>query len=219
MKQTIVGIFAHPDDEAFGPAGTLATLAKEHDVYLICVTRGDAGLSSVAHDGDLGDVRLLELRNSAAVLGIKELFFLNYNDGTLCNNVYHQVADDIQKKLDELKPETLITFEPRGVSRHIDHIAVSMTTTFVFNKVPYARYLWHYCIDARHRKAFKDYFIYFPPGYEPSEYNQTIDVSKVWEQKLKAINQHVSQQGDIDKIVPIMEHLPKEEYFIAIEKP
>jgi hypothetical protein len=36
---------------------------------------------------------------------------------------------------------------------------------------------------------------------------------------MKAIHQHKSQQGDIDKIVPIMESLPKEEYFIAIEKP
>ena len=219
MKQTIVGVFAHPDDEAFGPAGTLATLAKEYDVYLICVTRGDAGMSHIKHDGDLGDIRLMELRNSAHILGIKEVFFLNYKDGTLCNNVYHKVADDIQKRLDELTPETLITFEPRGVSGHIDHIAVSMITTFVFNRVPYARYLWYYCIDVRHRKAMKDYFIYFPPGYEPSEYNQTIDVSEVWEQKLRAINQHVSQQGDIDTIVPIMERLPKEEHFIAIEKP
>jgi LmbE family N-acetylglucosaminyl deacetylase len=219
MKQTIVGVFAHPDDEAFGPAGTLATLAKKHDVYLICVTRGDAGFSSIDHNGDLGDVRLVELQNSARILGVKEVFFLNYKDGTLCNNIYHQVDKDIQQHLDILKPETLITFEHRGVSGHIDHIAVSMITSFLYNKLEYVRYLWYYCIDTRHRTAFKDYFIYFPPGYEPSEYNQTIDVSTVWDTKMKAIHQHKSQQGDIDKIVPIMESLPKEEYFIAIEKP
>ena len=38
----IIGIFAHPDDEALGPSGTLATLAKENEVYLICVTSGEA---------------------------------------------------------------------------------------------------------------------------------------------------------------------------------
>lgn len=219
MKQTIVGVFAHPDDEAFGPAGTLATLAKDNDVYLICVTHGDAGLSHIDHHGDLSTLRVAELRKSAAVLGIKEVFVLNYRDGTLCNNIYHDVADDIQRFLDKLKPETLITFEQRGLSGHIDHIAISMITTFVFNRVPYARYLWYYCLDTRHRQEFKDYFIYSPPGYEPYEYNQTIDVSGVWEQKIKAINQHKSQQGDINKIVPILEKLPKEEYFIAIEKP
>ncbi|MBP9816108.1 PIG-L family deacetylase [Candidatus Woesebacteria bacterium] len=37
----IVAIFAHPDDEAFGPGGTLAKLSNEHDVYIICVTSGD----------------------------------------------------------------------------------------------------------------------------------------------------------------------------------
>ena len=38
----LVCIFAHPDDEAFGPAGSIAKFASERDVYIICVTNGDA---------------------------------------------------------------------------------------------------------------------------------------------------------------------------------
>lgn len=56
-KQKLVAIFAHPDDEAFGPGGTLALYAKTHDTYLICVTHGEAGHH---HNGDttgLGSVR------------------------------------------------------------------------------------------------------------------------------------------------------------------
>ena len=40
--KTVVGVFAHPDDEALGPSGTIATLAKDYQVYLICVTSGEA---------------------------------------------------------------------------------------------------------------------------------------------------------------------------------
>ncbi|MBI2637373.1 MAG: PIG-L family deacetylase, partial [Candidatus Sungbacteria bacterium] len=56
-KKTIVAIFAHPDDEAFGPAGTLAKLALAHDVYVICATKGEAGDKTYAEGRKLGAVR------------------------------------------------------------------------------------------------------------------------------------------------------------------
>lgn len=66
-NKTIVAIFAHPDDEAFGPAGTLAKLSQTHDVYLICVTRGNAN-----GNASLGKIRTKELKQSANILGIKK---------------------------------------------------------------------------------------------------------------------------------------------------
>jgi len=45
-NKTIVAIFAHPDDEAFGPAGTLAKFAETNTVYLLCATKGHAGTNS-----------------------------------------------------------------------------------------------------------------------------------------------------------------------------
>ena len=92
----IVGVFAHPDDEAFGPGGTLASFAKERDVYTICVTNGDAGQNSSGKTKELAQIRRDELLASAEVLGIKKVFFLDYKDGTLCNNLYHEIAGKIQ---------------------------------------------------------------------------------------------------------------------------
>lgn len=208
---TIIGVFAHPDDEAFGPAGTLAKLAQEHDVHLICVTDGDAGMG-------LAQVRKQELRESAKILGIKKLYFLDFKDGDLSNNLYHQVTQAIQEKLEAHKPEIIITFEPRGISGHIDHVAVSMTTSFLFQKLPFIKQLWYYCIDTRQRRMIADYFIYFPPGYRRSEINKTIDISGVWDKKVAAIKAHASQSKDGERILLRLSRLPKKEYFLEINR-
>ena len=43
-KPTLLAVFAHPDDEAFGTGGTLARYAAEGcNVYLVTATRGEAG--------------------------------------------------------------------------------------------------------------------------------------------------------------------------------
>ncbi|HEX8931688.1 MAG TPA: PIG-L family deacetylase [Patescibacteria group bacterium] len=211
--KSVVAVFAHPDDEAFGPSGTLALLAKERPVYLICVTDGSAGMNSSAKTHALTLIRKEELLASAKILGIKEVFFLNYKDGTLSNNLYHEVAEKVQKIVEELKPEVLITYESRGVSGHLDHIAVSFIITYVFEHSNVSE-LWYYCITQKRREAFKDYFIYFPPGYAKEKIDKVVDVSGIWEQKLQAMHQHESQMHDVERILAGYKELPKEENFI-----
>ncbi len=219
----VVGIFAHPDDEAFGPSGTLAKFANEgRDVYIICVTRGEAGDNNSDKTHDLKDIREEELEASAKELGVKEVFFLDFKDGTLSNNVYHEVADKLEEQLGKLEPEIVITLEPHGVSGHLDHIAVSFITTYLFKKVSFIKELWYFCITQEAQKInmkyLGDYFIYFPPGYKKSDITKTIDVSSVWEQKIEAIKQHESQKPDVEANLKAFEELPKEENFIVLTK-
>lgn len=212
MKK-IVGIFAHPDDEAFGPSGTIAKLSKDNNVYLICATNGDAATGKP--DPNLGKIRQEELRKSARVLGVKDVYFLNYPDGELRNNIYHEVAEKIKKIVEDLNVETIITIEPRGISGHIDHVFISMVSSFVFEKTPKILEIWYHCIDTKERALLKDYFIYFPPGYEKSEINKTVEVFDVLDKKILAIKQHASQENDVKWILKGIELLPKEEYFIV----
>jgi LmbE family N-acetylglucosaminyl deacetylase len=45
MGKRILLLLAHPDDETFGPGGTIARYADEGaDVYLATATRGEAGM-------------------------------------------------------------------------------------------------------------------------------------------------------------------------------
>lgn len=215
---TVCCVFAHPDDEAFGPAGTIATLSKINNVYVICATRGEAGYNTApgrTGKKELGRKREGELLASAKILGVKKVIFLDFKDGTLCNNLYHALAEKIENILEKIKPKILITYEPRGISGHLDHVAVSMVTSFVFEKIKTATELWYYCITVSHRKKIPAYFIYFPPGYKKSEIDKIIDISAVWEAKVAAINAHESQHHDAQRILARLKKFPKEEYFLV----
>ena len=221
-KKAVVAIFAHPDDEAFGPAGTLAKFTETHDVYLLCATKGHAGTnSSRDQKNKLFKIRERELRQSAKELGIKKVFFLGFRDGCLCNNHYHRLAEKIKKITDTLKPEIIVTFDKNGVSGHIDHITITMVSTYVFYQTNYVNELWYYCLNKTVSEHMRpDYFIYVPDGYEKHAVDKVIDVSKVWDKKMNALFQHESQQKDIDAELAMMQklQLPKEEYFLTQKK-
>lgn len=171
----VVAVFAHPDDEVFGPGGTLALFAKEgRDVYIISVTNGDAGMNSLedSHGKTLGEIRVEEMRASAKEIGVKEVFFLDYKDGTLSNSLYHEIADKVQALIEEIRPEIMVTFEPRGVSGHLDHIAVSMISTFVFEKVHFVKELWYYAMNEYARSFQGPYFIHFPQDIKMKKFQK-----------------------------------------------
>jgi LmbE family N-acetylglucosaminyl deacetylase len=217
--KTIVAIFAHPDDETFGPGGTLHKLTKNNTVYTICSTDGGAGENySNDHTHSISDIRHAELTRASKILGVKEVFFLGFKDGTLNNNQYHDIADAVQAKLLEIQPDIVITFEQKGVSGHIDHIAMSMITSFVARNIPSISEVWFYGNLKERAETRKDYFVYYPQGYDRSEFNLVVDINDVWDVKVAAMHEHKSQAKDMTNILKTAENFPKEEYFLVIKK-
>lgn len=219
MREVVVAVFAHPDDEAFGPGGTLAKYALTSDVYIITATGGEAGQNSLSNsEKKLSEIRKNELLASAKILGIKKVFFLGFEDGTLSNSIYHKIASKIEKKLKELQPSTVLTYEPHGISGHLDHIAISFITTFVVKKLDFVKELMYYCMSEEESIPMDDYFIYFPKGYKKTEIDITIDTTDVWETKVKAMLAHKSQKHDAKRILKQRENLPKREYFMLFKR-
>lgn len=213
-KRSYVCIFAHPDDEAFVAGGTIAKYASRgDDVYLICVTDGDDKTNGEKEN--LPKIRQKELKKSAEILGIKKVFNLGYKDGELRNNIYHEVAEKIEKILTELKPDTLITFEPRGVSGHIDHMFCSMITSYLFRKLTFIKRVLYAATTKKVSREMKDYFIFFPPGYDKSEVDKVEEVGKYWDKKIKAIMAHESQIENPDELLERLEKSSKEELFLV----
>lgn len=212
----VLCVFAHPDDEAFGPSGTIAKLASERDVYIICATDGDAAFGP--RDGSLAKLRREELLTSSKILGVKEVIFFDFSDGDLSNNLYHDLADKVREKVEDLKPEIIITFDQKGVSGHIDHIVVSMVSTFIFQKEPSISELWYFVNPKELSDMVNDYFVYFPPGIEESEADKVIDISEFFDKKIEAIKAHKSQHKDGDWVLKMLKIVPKKEYFLIASK-
>lgn len=226
MKK-ILAVFAHPDDEAFGPGGTLAKYASEGvEIHLLCATRGEAGawdeqskrkaLSVKRKEIKIHHVREEELLKSAKILRIKKVEFLDFVDGTLNNSVYHELADKIIKKIDDFKPQTLLTTERLGVSGHLDHIALSMITTYAYlHSTHKVNKLYYHCLPKERRtKDLDDYFIYFPEGYDQKDITTRIDFSPYWGKKEAAMKCHQSQRHDVERILARWKNQTRVDHFI-----
>jgi LmbE family N-acetylglucosaminyl deacetylase len=177
-KQTILAVLAHPDDESFGMGGTLAYYAhKGNDVYLVCATRGEAGMMDPEHLGkfkSIADKREAELRCAAQTLGLKEVFFLDYRDSGMpgsednqhpdaqINHSVEEVAGKVVRYIRELEPDVVLTFDPIGGYRHPDHIHIQQATTLAFEKATDATF---YPEAGLPFKPLALYYHLFPRGF------------------------------------------------------
>jgi len=144
----LLAVLAHPDDESFGPGGTLALYAQRGvEVHLACATRGEVGSAPeelLAGHADVGSLREHELRCAAKHLGLASVHFLGYRDsgmpGSPDNQHPHalaaapldEVAAQVAHLIRQIRPQVVITFDPMGGYRHPDHIAIHRATLEAF---------------------------------------------------------------------------------------
>ena len=130
--RTVLAIFAHPDDESLACGGTLARLSDGGArVVLLCASRGECGSTSdptLVPDGDLGRVRVQELREAANVLGVAEVLLLDHPDGSLRWARIHYLHIQIVMAIKHYRPDAVITFDEDGLYWHLDHIGVHERT-------------------------------------------------------------------------------------------
>ncbi|WP_052668606.1 PIG-L deacetylase family protein [Nitriliruptor alkaliphilus] len=129
---TVLGVWAHPDDEAFLSAGLMARVT-DGGGHVACVTatRGERGTSDPGAWPleRLGRRRAVELRASLAAVGVSDHRFLGYVDGTVADVDPQEGIERIGAILDQVQPDTVVTFGPDGMTGHDDHVAVSGWTT------------------------------------------------------------------------------------------
>ncbi len=128
-RRTLLGVWAHPDDEAYTSAGLMATFRRRGDrVVVITATLGEHGTSDPETwpPRRLAKLRHTELRNSLAALGVDELHLLGYQDGD-CER--EDGTQAIARHIAHIAPDLIVTFGPDGMTGHTDHRAVSRWTT------------------------------------------------------------------------------------------
>src|SRR5438477_12742742 len=144
----LLGVFAHPDDEGTMSAASLQYSTLGVETGLVCATRGEVGEiadPALATRENLGQVREEEMRLAAEVLGVRNLWFLDYRDsgmaGTRENGdpraFVHASAAGVVGKLvaiiRQFRPQVMVTFDESGAYGHPDHIAIYRHTTTAFH--------------------------------------------------------------------------------------
>lgn len=125
---TVLGVWAHPDDECYLMAGTamLAAAAGSH-VAIVTATFGEAGATSDEERwpvADLAEIRRGELAASLTELGLDDHTWLGLPDGGL-SGVDPQVGVAlVAEVMERVRPDTVLTFGRDGVTGHPDHVAV-----------------------------------------------------------------------------------------------
>jgi LmbE family N-acetylglucosaminyl deacetylase len=127
-------VLAHPDDESLATGGILAKYAASGvQTYLVTATRGEQGWfgPAAAYPGPqaLGRLREAELRAAAQMLGLREVVFLDYQDGEVDRADPAEAIAKIVTQLRRVQPDVVVTFDPNGMYGHPDHIAISQLTT------------------------------------------------------------------------------------------
>jgi LmbE family N-acetylglucosaminyl deacetylase len=216
MKKLIFGIFAHPDDEAFGPAATLLHETKNGaELHLICLTAGESGMNPDGH-ADLGVVRLDEWRRAGELMGAHEMHHLKYRDGELCNNDYHEIVQEITEiiettlsKQDSDYEIELMSMDFNGVTGHIDHIVAARVAAYLFYQQrgvgrPVTRLLQS-CIPRSESPESNIDWLYMSAGYDedtclkfayPELHSEVLNIMHAHHSQRSDAETHIKSRGD-----------------------
>jgi LmbE family N-acetylglucosaminyl deacetylase len=194
-------IVAHPDDIEFGIAGSIARWTLEgEDVSYVMVTDGASGSNDpTVQRAALVETRRQEQMAAAALVGVEDVHFLGYPDGTLQHTL--ELRRDLTRLIRKLKPDRVITMDPTliffdagGYINHPDHRAAAEAA--IYATFP----------SAETRPIFPELL---SEGLEPHKVselwlmfsekpNTHIDITATIDRKIESLACHVSQIGGQD---------------------
>jgi LmbE family N-acetylglucosaminyl deacetylase len=104
-------------------------------VVCITATRGELGSPDEARwpsGAALADVRTREMAAALAVLGVEEHHWLDYPDGGCAGVDQDEAVRRVAAVMADVRPDTVLTFGPDGMTGHPDHQAASAWATAAF---------------------------------------------------------------------------------------
>ena len=203
--RSILFVFAHPDDESHWGSGVAI---RAHDegarTVLVTLTRGGRGTTGgLCSTEALPGLREQELREAARILKFDALELLPYEDKEIPNIALDEIRRVLVGVIRRERPSVLVTFDPHGITLHIDHIALSR---FVTEAIPAAadprwypelgeayavpRLLWTPPVMPWDKEEFPP-----RPGVD-----FLIDTSAWWTERRQALEAHRTQRVTLDKL-------------------
>jgi len=203
-ERTLLYVFAHPDDESYGVAGSIVRYAGDGRtrVAVATLTRGEAsrhrrtlGISA----DEFGRRRAAEVREALAVLGCEEHYQYGYPDSGMRQVDPRDVERELRELIARVDPDVLATFDITGISGHPDHhvTAACVTRAFLAER------------DARSRPRRLAYYGVLEEdvrrlgrpihAIRPENIHVKIDCRGAAELRDRALDCHESVRGDIER--------------------
>lgn len=194
-------VTAHPDDVDFGAAGTVAAMTDAGVEVVYClVTDGQAGgFDRSIPRKEMATIRREEQTKAAAAVGVTDLRFLGFMDGTV--QVTMELRHDISLVIRQVRPQVVIAQSPlRSLAStygsHPDHTATGEATMcavypdarnpFAFPGLP--------CAELDDWKVDE---VWVTAGATPGgEDLAVIDITDQVDRKIAALRCHLSQHVD-----------------------
>lgn len=208
---------AHPDDDAYGIAGTAALHGDDPDFRFVLVHATDGGAGEIregfpATRETLGAVRMAECQAAWRAHGrVPDRHeWLGYSDGELDKVPFDELSGRVETILAEEQPAVVATFGPDGIFGHPDHIAIGAATDAAFHRLVSAgdsalQRLCHGVIPnsvfnkwneqriARGLEPFDPSSVYHMRGVPDEEVGITIDIRSVAKRVVAGLLEHRSQ--------------------------
>jgi LmbE family N-acetylglucosaminyl deacetylase len=210
-------VVAHPDDDAYGLAGTVVLHADDPGFRYVLVHATDGAAGEIrpgfpATRETLGAIRRAEDEAAWRVLGRPpdRHEWLDYDDGGVPDVPFEELVDRIATIMAEERPDVVATFGPDGITGHPDHIRVGAATDVAFDRVaatpgPGLRRLLHGAIPqsvferwnaTRLRKGMPPWnpeAVYHLRGVADELIGLTVDTSPVAMRVIRGLKEHASQ--------------------------
>ena len=179
LKILVTG--AHPDDPESGCGGTICRfVGLGHEVSVLYLTRGEAGIKGISHD-EAARIRTAEALEACELMKVKPFFFGQIDGDTYINKeAYRQMVAFIE----EHAPDVVFTHWP--IDTHPDHRVTSNLVYYVWNMFRY-----------RDSKAFDLFYYEVLTGEQSQNFQPThfMDITDVVAMKKEATLKHVSQNA------------------------
>jgi LmbE family N-acetylglucosaminyl deacetylase len=203
-SKKILVILAHPDDPEFFCGGTIAKWVSEgHEVSYLLLTKGEKGINEHFDPEDIQEIkniRVLEQKNAAAVLGVQNIKYLDHPDGYLIPSIL--IRRQVVREIRMINPDIVVSCDPTNYYlrdtyiNHPDHRAAGqIVVDSVFPASQNSAFFPDLIIMERlYPHKVKE--VWLSLAYRP---NAIINITKYWSKKIEALHKHRSQIGDQKK--------------------
>jgi N-acetylglucosamine malate deacetylase 1 len=174
-KMKIVVVGGHPDDPESGAGGTIARYSDlGHDVVILYLTRGEAGISGKSHQ-EAAAIRSTECQKACEILKARPLFAGQIDGSTEVNPVRYT---DFRALMEAERPHIVFTHWP--IDSHRDHRAASLLAYDAWLQSGKKFALYYFEVETGEQTQ----------GFAPDHY---VDITSTESRKRAACFAHASQ--------------------------